>query len=216
MIICCRIQFLFCSTYFGVYEHGKRYLSTASSEECTTRTRHGDYCSSESTDGSSSITATGSSSKNSSFNDLVNGRLPSSVAVPLAGGTSGCLAWFLSYPLDCVKSNLQGRHLVAPKPSDTPSSYSSGSSSRSSSGSLARGRNLAGAASPQSSGWNAPSKPSAWSVARHLVAMRGVRGLYSGLAPSLARAFVVSGSRFSAYEFALWALKQGKLNEGGR
>jgi solute carrier family 25 carnitine/acylcarnitine transporter 20/29 len=46
--------------------------------------------------------------------------------------------------------------------------------------------------------------------------MRGVRGLYSGLAPSLARAFVVSGSRFSAYEFALWALKQGKLNEGGR
>jgi hypothetical protein len=64
------------------------------------------------------------------------------------------------------------------------------------------------AAAPLSAPWVAAPRPSAWAVARTLVAARGVRGLYSGLAPSLARAFVVSGSRFSAFEAARWALTE--------
>ena len=198
----CCVQFLFCSTYFGVYEHGKRLLSL-----------RGDH--------SSNTTSVAINIAPSSSNSINSGprqwSLPASVAVPLAGGTSGCLAWFLSYPLDCVKSNLQGGHLVAPKVSDMPrhsinnSSISSMTSLHKSSSGAQVG-NIVGVTSSQST-WRAPPKPSAWSVARHLVAMRGVRGLYSGLAPSLARAFVVSGSRFSAYEFALWVLNQGKARE---
>lgn len=36
----------------------------------------------------------------------------------------------------------------------------------------------------------------------------GVGGFYSGVLPSVARAFVVSGSRFSAYEFAYTMLSK--------
>lgn len=51
---------------------------------------------------------------------------------------------------------------------------------------------------------------SAVSVVRELLETKGVRGLYAGVAPSIARAFLVSGSRFSAYEFALWLLRGGR------
>ncbi|KAK3288379.1 hypothetical protein CYMTET_4133 [Cymbomonas tetramitiformis] len=37
--------------------------------------------------------------------------LPSSLAIPVAGGISGACAWFLSYPLDCIKANIQGQRL---------------------------------------------------------------------------------------------------------
>ena len=37
--------------------------------------------------------------------------LPESTAIPLAGGMSGAASWFLSFPLDCIKSNIQGRSL---------------------------------------------------------------------------------------------------------
>ena len=30
------------------------------------------------------------------------------LAVPLAGGLSGAVGWFVSYPLDCVKAQVQG------------------------------------------------------------------------------------------------------------
>jgi hypothetical protein len=49
----------------------------------------------------------------------------------------------------------------------------------------------------------------AWRVFVNLIRERGVRGLYSGVTPSIARAFLVSGSRFSAYESALWLLCSG-------
>lgn len=45
-------------------------------------------------------------------------------------------------------------------------------------------------------------------VARTLWETKGLRGLYAGVTPTLVRAFVVSGSRFSAYEFALWCLNK--------
>ena len=37
-------------------------------------------------------------------------------------------------------------------------------------------------------------------VGRKIFAQKGVTGLYSGLGPSITRSFLVSGSRFSAYE----------------
>jgi solute carrier family 25 carnitine/acylcarnitine transporter 20/29 len=54
----------------------------------------------------------------------------------------------------------------------------------------------------------------AWRVLMDLLRQKGVRGLYSGVTPSLARAFLVSGSRFSAYEGALWLLRGGRDAQG--
>ena len=50
----------------------------------------------------------------------------------------------------------------------------------------------------------------ALAVLRLLLQEKGVAGLYSGVGPSVARAFLVSGSRFSAYEGALWLLRGGR------
>ena len=35
-------------------------------------------------------------------------KLVSKVSIPIAGGISGAVGWFISFPLDCVKSNIQG------------------------------------------------------------------------------------------------------------
>ncbi len=40
-------------------------------------------------------------------------------------------------------------------------------------------------------------------MAKTLLATKGVEGLYSGVLPSITRAFLVSASRFSVYEGAL-------------
>lgn len=96
--------------------------------------------------------------------------IPASVAVPVAGGCSGALAWFVSFPLDCVRAGTQGQPL--------------------------------------------PPTKSAWSVCQTLLQERGIRGLYSGASASVARAFLVSGSRFSAYELALWLVRGGRYYEG--
>mmetsp|Transcript_18336 Transcript_18336/g.37881 ORF Transcript_18336/g.37881 Transcript_18336/m.37881 type:complete len:252 (-) Transcript_18336:1566-2321(-) len=47
-------------------------------------------------------------------------------------------------------------------------------------------------------------------VFRKLVSERGMMGLYAGVTPSIIRAFLVSGSRFSAYEGVLWLLRGGR------
>lgn len=57
---------------------------------------------------------------------------------------------------------------------------------------------------------DAPGKPRALQVMRQLLEQQGIRGLYSGVTPSIVRAFLVSGSRFSAYEGALWLLRGGR------
>lgn len=49
-----------------------------------------------------------------------------------------------------------------------------------------------------------------WTIFRTLLQTRGVAGLYSGVTPSIIRAFLVSGSRFTAYESALWFLRGGR------
>ncbi|KAI9031983.1 mitochondrial carrier domain-containing protein [Hyaloraphidium curvatum] len=85
------------------------------------------------------------------------------IGVPLAGGISGALGWFLSFPLDCVKSQIQG----APPGAE---------------------------------------RRSAAEIARGLWRAKGIGGFYSGVVPSVARAFLVSSSRFTAYEGTLWLL----------
>ncbi|EED94392.1 predicted protein [Thalassiosira pseudonana CCMP1335] len=49
---------------------------------------------------------------------------------------------------------------------------------------------------------------------RHLLQTKGLMGLYSGVGPSIARAFLVSGSRFSAYEGALVLCRWSGLTAG--
>ena len=48
-------------------------------------------------------------------------------------------------------------------------------------------------------------------VGRNIVqSSAGIRGLYAGVVPSVVRAFLVSASRFSAYETALYFLRGGR------
>lgn len=101
---------------------------------------------------------------------IANHWLHVQMAVPVAGGLSGALAWFVSFPLDCVRAGVQGQPL--------------------------------------------PAKKSAIQVFQELLRDRGIRGLYSGASASVTRAFLVSGSRFSAYEFALFLLRGGRHYEG--
>lgn len=59
-------------------------------------------------------------------------------------------------------------------------------------------------------GQNLDAGTKSWQVFTNLMKERGIRGLYSGVTPSIVRAFLVSGSRFSAYEGALWLLRGGR------
>lgn len=43
-----------------------------------------------------------------------------------------------------------------------------------------------------------------------LVRQNGILGLYAGFTPSILRAFLVSGTRFSAYESTLWIIRGGR------
>jgi solute carrier family 25 (mitochondrial carnitine/acylcarnitine transporter), member 20/29 len=106
-------------------------------------------------------------------------------AIPLAGGLAGASAWAVSFPLDCIRAGVQGQ--------DFSRSASSSSSSSSISQSHKNNNIL-----------------SARQVFYKLLATKGIRGLYAGVTPSLARAFLVSGSRFSAYEGALWLVRGGR------
>ena len=67
-----------------------------------------------------------------------------------------------------------------------------------------QGQDMRGGASP-------PMRPAALEVARKLVRTRGIGGLYSGVGPSVLRAFLVTGSRFTAYEAAMSALADGAV-----
>ena len=84
-------------------------------------------------------------------------------SVPVAGGIAGAVGWFVSFPLDCIKSNIQALPFVK----------------------------------------GGPPPPSAREVGRNLLRQKGLGGLYTGVLPSIARAFLVSASRFSVYEGVL-------------
>lgn len=103
------------------------------------------------------------------------------VAIPLAGGCAGAFAWFVSFPLDCIRAGVQGQSLEVVTPTTTTTT---------------RRKSLL-----------SPSE-----VFQNLIQTRGIRGLYSGASASILRAFLVSGSRFSAYEMALVLLRGGRKN----
>ena len=92
--------------------------------------------------------------------------IPTELAVPLAGGTSGAMAWLTSFPFDCVRAGVQGQSLDNNK--------------------LKTGRE----------------------VFQELMESRGLRSLYRGVSAAVARAFIVSSTRFSAYEVTLWLFRR--------
>ena len=100
----------------------------------------------------------------------IKGMLDPKVAIPIAGGLSGAIAWTASFPLDCIRAGVQGQDLF----------HRTG------------------------------QRQGAVQVFRQLIAQRGFWGLYAGVAPSILRACIVSGTRFSAYEFAVWLLRGGR------
>jgi len=108
-----------------------------------------------------------------------NAHISTQFSIPIAGGCAGAAAWFISFPLDCVKAGIQGEPVNVQK---------------------------------RNNGNNSSAvirfKPkSAFEVAKKLLQTKGIRGMYSGVTPTLTRAFLVSGTRFSTYEFALWLLR---------
>mmetsp|Transcript_19366 Transcript_19366/g.27707 ORF Transcript_19366/g.27707 Transcript_19366/m.27707 type:complete len:297 (+) Transcript_19366:55-945(+) len=89
--------------------------------------------------------------------------LSKTVTIPISGGIAGAIGWFVSFPLDLVKSNIQQQ---------PPSGYII----------------------------HTNGKFRAISIAKDILKKRGLVGLYSGVVPSLMRAFIVSSSRFTVYE----------------
>jgi hypothetical protein len=108
------------------------------------------------------IYETAKSSLRQTFFD-VTGTDQQVVSILIAGGLSGMAGWFGSFPLDTIKSNIQGQALTKPY----------------------------------------KQRLRMHSVAAAQYRAKGLLGLYSGVGPALARAFIVSGTRFSAYEFTL-------------
>jgi solute carrier family 25 carnitine/acylcarnitine transporter 20/29 len=86
----------------------------------------------------------------------------SDVAIPMAGGIAGAMGWFVSFPLDNIKSNIQTMQLT-----------------------------------------NVFNRKSAYRIGMDILGRRGLFGLYSGIVPSIMRAFIVSATRFSTYEYVL-------------
>jgi hypothetical protein len=58
-----------------------------------------------------------------------------------------------------------------------------------------------------------PKKQTAVELASTFLKERGVTGLYSGVTPSIIRAFVVSGVRFSAYEFVIFLMSKTETSQ---
>ena len=94
---------------------------------------------------------------------------PVILSIGISGGMSGAIGWLVSFPLDCIKANIQG----APIHSMPSSSLS---------------------------------------IASNLLKTKGISGLYSGVGASVSRAFIVSSSRFIAYEFAQWLISSSSSN----
>eukprot|EP01094_Clydonella_sp_ATCC50884_P021505 TRINITY_DN4759_c0_g1_i1.p2 TRINITY_DN4759_c0_g1~~TRINITY_DN4759_c0_g1_i1.p2 ORF type:complete len:134 (-),score=54.56 TRINITY_DN4759_c0_g1_i1:50-451(-) len=124
----------------------------------------------------SPVITSSSSSSSSSSASCAASSLSAAAAIAAAGALSGATAWFLSFPLDCIKTRIQGM----------PSAD------------LAR--RIEGRPLPRTGPYSAVR------VARLMFASHGLSAFYSGVIPSVLRACIVSGSRFSAYELALRVL----------
>ena len=98
--------------------------------------------------------------------------------VPFAGGLSGAWAWFVTFPLDCVKAGIQSQ--VLPRK-----------------GIESNVKRI-----------DVPRRLGAIEVFRNLLATKGWVGLYAGVSPSIMRAFIVSATRFTAYELVVSYLRE--------
>jgi len=134
----------FCSIYFGFYEHLKRGLTNLFKPTPAPPT--------------TSISSTTVSRRDSQ----------SQLAILIAGGSSGALAWLISFPLDCIRVRIQSQ--------------------------------------PLAQIYEGTTKEGTIAAAKQIFAARGLGGFYSGIGPSIVRAFIVSSTRFSAYEFAFQML----------
>lgn len=110
--------------------------------------------------------------------DSLDIQTTSTWSIPIAGGVSGALSWFMTFPLDCIRAGIQGQRLTKPEQfiNSCDQIICAGLTSK---------------------------KISSIDVFKDIIKSKGLFGLYSGVAPTLARAFIVSATRFSAYEFAL-------------
>jgi solute carrier family 25 (mitochondrial carnitine/acylcarnitine transporter), member 20/29 len=129
-------------------------------------------------------TMTASSKETSS--DSINESRSSSYhkwAIPMAGGISGAIAWAVSFPLDLIRARIQGNPVSVARISKDEIVHTN------------HQRQL---------------RLSVYQIFVQLIQQKGIGGLYTGVTPSIVRAFVVSGSRFSAYEGALWILRGGR------
>eukprot|EP01038_Epipyxis_sp_PR26KG_P004277 gene4277-6057_t len=95
-------------------------------------------------------------------NHIIN--LPTPITIAISGGSAGAIGWFISFPLDCIKSNIQSS--------------------------------------------SANERKSALETGSQLFRTKGILGLYSGVVPSVMRAFIVSSSRFMAYEACIALLSK--------
>jgi solute carrier family 25 carnitine/acylcarnitine transporter 20/29 len=130
-------EVVFLSSYFFIYENCKFSLLSCLSSYA-------------------SLSSPSSSSRSSSTAALIS--------IPLSGGIAGAVGWFLSFPLDNIKSNIQTMNL------DRAHLF---------------------------------HRKSAFEIGKHILRSRGLLALYSGVVPSVTRAFIVSSTRFSVYEYVL-------------
>jgi len=103
--------------------------------------------------------------------------------IPFAGGCAGAWAWFVSFPLDCVKAGVQGQSLSTLSKTTTTTS-----------------NGIDTVVSKRIKNENLKSMST---VYLELIKSKGWKGLYSGVSPSIMRAFIVSSSRFTAYELVV-------------
>lgn len=109
------------------------------------------------------------------FKMLISGSfLSSNVAIPISGGLAGALGWLISFPLDNIKSHIQGGSLQAD---------------------------------------GSRQKLYSFDVFGKILRQKGFLGLYTGVAPSILRAFLVSGSRFTAYEACMQTMDEMYVQE---
>ncbi|RYH20031.1 solute carrier family 25 protein [archaeon] len=104
----------------------------------------------------------------------ISNALSSNVAIPMAGGIAGATGWLVSFPLDNIKSNIQGNALQP-------------------NGAIIK-------------------KPSL-QIFKEIMQKKGLKGLYAGVAPSIMRAFIVSASRFTAYELTVQTMDSVYVQE---
>jgi solute carrier family 25 carnitine/acylcarnitine transporter 20/29 len=95
---------------------------------------------------------------------LFSSNLPTNISIVIAGGLSGSIGWIISFPLDCIKSQIQGSAIQS-SPLGIIKSF------------------------------------------KYVIDTKGILGIYRGLHVSVVRAFLVSSSRFSAYEYTSYLLK---------